>query len=578
MGEFGFLWPLLRRRAGWLLVSLALALVTLVAGLGLLAVSGWLLAGAALAGLAATVSFELFRPAALVRLCALSRTGGRYGERVVSHEATFRLLADLRVWFYARLAPLAPGSLQGFRSGELLNRLVADIQSLDNLFLRVLAPSVSAVCIGAGLYWLLGQWSWWWANAVVGCMTLAGVAVPALAARLGASSGAALSEELGRLRAELVETLQGLAEVLVYGAGEHRLQALAERELRYLALQRQMNRLQAGSAALQTLLSGLALWAALFIGTELVATGHLTGPLLAGLALTVLAAFEAVQPLPLAYQFLGQTRASARRLREVLDTPPTVVFPAHSARLPTHFELMLRGVSFAYRPGEPPVLRDLDLCVPAGGRLAVMGPSGAGKSTLAQLLVRFFDPTSGMIHLGGVDLSSFAETDLRRLVGMVSQRSHLFSASVRDNLLMARPDATEKALWQALEGARLADTVAALPAGLDTWLGESGMRLSGGQIRRLVVARMLLRDPPILILDEPTEGLDAATADELLAALDTLMTGRTVILISHRLQDLVAVERLALLEEGRLLGEGPVAEMCRHWPQLAELGEPPGRS
>jgi len=492
----------------------------------------------------------------------------------VSHEATFRLLADLRIWFYARLAPLAPGGLQRYRSGDLLNRLVADIQSLDNLFLRVLAPSLSALLVGIGLAWLLSRWSWIWAVAVLGCLAASGVLVPMLAGRLGAVPGAALSRELARLRGEVVDTVTGLAELLVYGAGQRQLDELARRQDHYLGLQRRMNRIQALSAALQTLLAGLALWAVLFIGAGLVAEGSLSGPWLAGLGLLVLAAFEVVQPLPLAYQFLGQTRASAGRLREVLESPPAVLFPARSANLPGHFDLILTDVSFAYR-ADTPVLRELSLSVAAGQRLAVVGPSGAGKSTLAQLLVRFFDPDRGSIQLGGVDLRALAEPDLRRLVGMVSQRSHLFSGSLRDNLLMARAEADEAGLWRALTGAQLDGFVGDLPDGLDTWLGEGGMRLSGGQIRRLAVARTLLRDPPVLILDEPTEGLDGATADALLATLGELMRGRTVILISHRLRDLAAVERVALLGEGQLLGEGPLAQMAARFPQLAELGEPP---
>lgn len=570
MRDVSFLWPLFRRRLGWMLLSCVLAMITVVSGLGLLAVAGWLLAGAALAG--SMIGFELFRPAALLRLFALTRTGGRYADRVVSHEATFRLLADVRIWFYEQLAPRSPGGLARFASGDLLNRLVADIQSLDNLFLRVLVPSISAVLVGSGLFILLGSWSWLWASAVVGCLILSGIGVPALVGRLGAAPGVALSRQLAAQRQGVVDLISGLPELLVYQGIDRHLETLQGQQRAFLDAQSAMNRLQGDSVALQTLLGGLALWLLLFLGIPLVSSGELTGPLLLGLGLVILAAFEVVQPLPLAYQYLGQTRTSAQRLGEILQTPPPVQFVDTAKRLPQGHHLSLQGLSFRYPSGQQ-ALHDLDLHLNEGDRVAVVGPSGAGKSTLAQLLVRFIDPDSGSIQLGGVDLRELPESVLRQQVGMVSQRSHLFSGTLRENLLMARPDATESALLEALRGAHLEDFVAGLPEGLDTWLGEAGMALSGGQIRRVAVARMLLRDPPILILDEPTEGLDGATATALLDTLVQVMQRRSVLLITHRLQDLTAVQRVLLLEDGRCLDEGPVAELCQRWPQLAELDE-----
>jgi ATP-binding cassette subfamily C protein CydC len=556
-----------------LAAATASGLAALLASVGLLALAGWFLASTALAGLAPAAAplFNFFFPSAGVRACAIARTLARYAERVLAHEATFRLLASLRVWFYQRLEPLAPAVLLGHRSGDLLNRIVADIDALDNLYLRVLAPGAAAL----GMALLLGAGLWWLAPPValvtLAALGVAGVAVPAGAQRAGVASGVALARTLADLRVQVVEGLQGLAELLVFGRGGAWLDDLAAHHRRLGAIQRRMSHIRGAAAAAVTASGGLAAVAALFLGAELVARGGLSGPHLALLTLAVLTAFEAVVPLPAAFQYLGRTREAGRRLLEVVESPPAVVFPPDGAPPPARWDLAFEGVGFAYHPQGPPVLADVTLRVPEGARLAVLGPTGAGKSTLGHLLVRFWDPTTGCIRLGGRNLRHLAEAHLRRSIAVVAQQPHLFNASIRENLRLAAPDAPEAHLWEALAAAELADFVRGLPWGLDTWVGEGGGLISGGQAQRLALARAVLQAAPVWLLDEPTEGLDRATAIRLLERVLRLTQGKTVLLITHRPTALEKMDAVAVLENGRIVEQGAPGELARMASRFAAL-------
>ncbi len=527
---------LFARYRRWMLLGMLLGLLALVSAVGLLSLAGWFLSAAALAGLvpASAYVFNVFYPSVGVRVFAIARTLARYAERIVSHDATFRILEGLRCWFYERLEPLAPGALGGFRSGDLLNRAVADIDALDNLYLRVLSPSVVAAALAALLTAFLWHFDAGIALWALGCLLAAGFAVPWAAGRAGTGTGRRLARATSDLRVGIVDTVTGLADLLVFGAADRWLEKVAAADDRLVRAQRRMSHIRGVSAGVTLALSGLAMLAVLYLGAGLVGDGALGGPELALVVLAVMASFEAVTPLAAAYQYLSHTRTAARRLVEIVETPPAVRFAAEPAGLPQTFDIRFEGVTFAYPGRGVKVLEDFSLAVGAGEHLAVRGETGCGKSTLIHLLVRFYDPQAGRILLGGRDLRSFAERELRRVFAVMPQQVHLFNGTLRDNLQVARPGATEQQMAEALAVARLSDFVARLPRGLDTWIGESGRLLSGGEARRLAAARLVLRDGPVWLLDEPTEGLDRVTEQEMTRALLARAAGRTVIWITHR--------------------------------------------
>lgn len=542
--------PHMRRMA----LGTLLGLTAVAAAVGLLSLAGWFLTAAAVAGttVAGGIAFNFFFPSIGVRIFAFTRTLARYGERIVCHDATFRILERLRIWCYRRIEPLAPAGMGHRQSGDLLNRLVEDVDTLDNLYLRVLSP-----CAAALVVILLVTGGLWWVEPVIamtasGFLLAGGFGVSAVAGRMAMQTGRRLGQYRAGLHARIVMGLQGLSELLVYGADRRYMDAVDEESRRVMDVQHRMSRITGLSNGLMTLVSGFAVWTVLYIGVGGMEAGRLSGPKLALAVLAVLAAFEAVWPLPQAFQFLGRTREAGRRLLEITEVEPPVRFPEASDAEPGLFDLRFDAVRFGYPGTELPVLERVDFRVEPGRRIAILGPTGSGKSTLVHLLVRFWDPDAGVIRIGGQDIRTFREPDLRRYVTVISQQAHIFNATLRDNLLMARPDATETDLGEALECARIDDFVAGLPEGLDTWLGEGGSRLSGGQARRVAVARGFLHDAPIWVLDEPTEGLDRTTERKLLEAVLERTMGKTLLLITHRSAVLERMDEILSLESGRI--------------------------
>ncbi|MCW8828087.1 MAG: cysteine/glutathione ABC transporter ATP-binding protein/permease CydC [Gammaproteobacteria bacterium] len=542
----------------WMALGVLLSFLTLLANVGLMAMSGWFIAAMAIAGLAG-VSMNYFTPAATIRTFAILRTVGRYGERLVTHEATFRVLAELRVWFYTRLEPLAPARLQQYRSGDLLSRIRSDIDTLDNLYLRIVVPVAVALLglIAVALFLLLYHPPL--ALIVIPFLLLAGVGVPLLVQRLGRLPGHEMVTHTAALNANAVDGLQGMSELLVYGAAERHNAQWQTHSRRLSAAQGRMSRLNGLSQAALGLSTNLAAWLVALMAIPLLASGELERPELAMLILFTIASFELVMPLPLAFQMLGQTLSAARRVFEIIDAEPQAPEPAAPSPEPEQFGITLEGVGFRYDKTELPALKGINLALPPGHRVAVIGATGSGKSTLLNLLLRFWDPQQGRISLGGHDLRNYHGNDLRRHIAVVSQHSHLFTTTLRQNLLLANPQANEAQLLAALEVAQLKRFVDELPDGLDTWIGETGLTLSGGQARRMAIARALLKDAPILLLDEPTEGLDAATEQAVMQAIYRLMQGRTVLLITHRLVGLDAMDEIVVLDRGAITERG-----CHH--------------
>jgi ATP-binding cassette subfamily C protein CydC len=366
-----------------------------------------------------------------------------------------------------------------------------------------------------------------------------------------------LNDRLADMRSLLVEGIHGLAALLSCCAEGRFLFRLDSRHQALVKNQKAMSRVTGLTTALMGLTAGLATTATLFIGVTAAGAGGLSSPQLAMLTLAVMAAFEAVSALPTAYQYLGQTRRSGARLQEVTNAQPAVRYPQQSKHPQGAWDIDLRGVTFYYQGADQPALDRIDLHIPAGRHLAVMGGTGAGKSTLLYLLARFEDPWEGAIRLAGHPLADFTEEDLRRAICIIDQRSHIFSGTIGDNLLLARPDAGNEELWNALDIVRMRDFVHSLPKGLDTWVGEAGRLLSGGQAKRLAVARLLLSQAPIWILDEPTEGLDAETADIMIKDMLERGKDKTVIMVTHRAEAVRQLDEVVILTSGRIVASGP---------------------
>ena len=559
----GRLLRLSRRYWSWMALGALLSTLTVLANVGLMAVAGWFIAAMAVAG-AAGVLMNYFLPAALIRLFAILRTGGRYLERLVTHEATFRLLSELRVWFYHRIEPLAPARLQSYRSGDLLGRIQADIDTLHHAYLRVLVPLLVAVSGVAVVVAVLCLYSRWVALLVLTLLLLTGIAVPLLMRRAGERSGTLVVETRSDLRAAVIDGVQGMGELRVYGAAHRQAQEIESLTQRLSAEQMRLSRLSGISEGTVGLCASLAMWGTVLITVALVGRGALHPADLPMLALLVVASFEAVGPLPLAFQKLGETFAAARRVFELVDARPEIVAVRTQSPRPRDSGLTMRGVRLRYDDRDPWALDGLDLDLTSGRCMAVIGPTGAGKSSIVRVLVRFWEYQEGEVRLGGHDLRSYHPEDVRNLVAVVSQDTHLFNTTILENLRIAAPDADEQAIIRAARAAQVHDFIAGLPDGYHTYVGEAGVRLSAGQARRVAIARALLKDAPILLLDEPTENLDPQTEHAVLEAIDRLMAGRTVLLITHKLAVLQnRVDEVLVLEAGRIVERGTHTELMR---------------
>jgi ATP-binding cassette subfamily C protein CydC len=566
------LFGLMRGHLGRMALGVLVGAVAAAAGIGLMALSGWFIAACAWAGLApaTAVAFNFFFPSVGVRALAILRTLTRYLERLLTHEATFRILASTRVWFYGAIEPLAPAGLQRFRAADLLNRLVADIDALDQIYLRALAPTGVAAIVSLLLFGILQAFDRALALSVWSVLALAGIGVPLASARTASRTGRRIAADTAELRVRTVEALHGMAELSLFGAGPDRREAIGRSQSALTDGQRRMALIRGAASAGIQCLAGVALVLVLYAGAGLVRGGRMEGAHLAMAALATAAAFEVVFALPGAYQFFGRSREALRRLAEIADAPAAIEFPPVSGAAATGHSLELTGVCFRYHPGLPAALDGIDLHVAAGERVAIVGESGAGKSTLADLIARIHDPESGVVRLGGVGLREMSERDLRDSVVVLSQQAHLFSTTVRRNLALGRPEASDEQLRAALRVARALEFVDGLPQGLDTWVGEGGNRLSAGQARRLAVARAVLKDAPVWVLDEPTEGLDRTTEAELVESLFEATQGRAVVWITHRMVGLDAMDRVVVLAGGRVVDQGTHSELLASNARYAE--------
>ncbi|MEV8127013.1 thiol reductant ABC exporter subunit CydD [Streptomyces sp. NPDC085944] len=555
-------------RSGRLVLALLLGTLALGSAVGLMATSGYLISRAS----EQPPVLYLMVAVTATRAFGIGRAVFRYAERLVSHDAVLRMLADTRVAVYRRVERLAPAGLRRSRRGDLLSRLVADVDALQDYWLRWLLPAGGALIVSAASVgftaWLLPE-----AGAVLAVGLLAaGAGVPLVTAAVARRAERRLAPAKGVLATRVTDLLTGTAELTVAGALAGRAAEARRADGALTSIASRAATATALGDGLTALVSGVTVAGAALVGVQAVADGRLAGVALAVVVLTPLAAFEAVLGLPLAVQYRQRVLRSAERVYEVLDAPEPVREPETPRQAPTSpFPLVLKGLSARHAGQDGDALAELDLTLAEGRRVAVVGPSGSGKTTLAQVLLRFLDADAGSYTLAGVDAYALVGDAVRRLVGLCAQDAHLFDSSVRENLLLARKDATQGELRDVLARARLLEWADSLPDGLDTLVGEHGARLSGGQRQRLALARALLADFPVLVLDEPAEHLDLPTADALTTDLLAATEGRTTLLITHRLAGLRAVDEVIVLDRGRVVQRGTYAELAAVPGPLQEM-------
>lgn len=556
----------------WPRVCLALLLsaLTVTSHIGLMATSSYLLARAALQ----PPIMDLMITIVGVRFFGISRAVFRYFERLVSHDVTFRVLSRMRMIVYKGIEPLAPARLKELRSGDLLSRIVGDVEVQQNLFLRVLAPPLVAVLVLLGYGGFLAYFNQGFTMILAAFFLAAGVALPLLVRALGRGIGQMKIQAKARMYTFILDSLQGMPEMLAFGQTGAVFQRIQEAQSELSHSERRMAKVTGTANALMGMSSHLGMLAVLVLGIILVEGGQIDGVLLGMLALGVLSSFEAVATLPAGQQYLEENEAAGRRLKHLIDEGRNLEKEKGRLDAPgLEPELAFENVRFRYEPDGPWVLDNISVKIPRGRRIGIVGQSGAGKSTLVNLLVRFWEPAAGEIRLGGVNIKELTPQVVRENMGIVSQKPYLFHATIKENLLLAKPEATDEELYEAARRARIHDFILSLPQGYDCLTGEEGMKLSGGQQQRLAIARVLLKDAPILILDEATSGLDPVTERELKEELFALAENRTLIVITHHLELVKDMDEILVLGKGRILEQGKHEELMRKEGQYRRLWE-----
>jgi thiol reductant ABC exporter CydC subunit len=555
-------------RRGQLILSIALGAGAILAAVGLLAVAGVLISKAALRPEILTLTIFTVG----VRALAIARALLRYGERLVSHDLAFRVLADLRVRFFERLIPLVPEGLRGIRSGDVLSRFVGDVDTLQDLYLRALGPpliGILAIALLAGAVAIVLPAG---ALVLVVAMLIAGLLLPALAARAGRRSGLREAPARAQLSAELVELVSGAAELAVYGREQQWAERIEAADSKLAATERPGAWISGVTSGAGVAIGGAAMIAVAAIGVQATAAGQLDGVLLAGIVFLTIGAFEAVVGLPDAAQRLTACAQAAARLEGVTEAPIPVSDPPAPIPVPSDGSLSFEDVSVRFEGREQAALSCVSAALAPGSRIALVGASGAGKTTLASCAVRFLDPSSGRVTLGGVDIRELSQDALRSAIRLVSQEAYLFTTTIAQNVRLAAPEASDDQITAALSRAGLGAWIASLPEGIETLVGEEGTEVSGGQRGRIALARGLIAPSQIVILDEPTANLDAAGARELLSAIGSERSDRrAMMVITHTVDGLEEFDEIIVLEAGAVVERGTWGDLIAAKGALARL-------
>ncbi|EQA06514.1 cysteine/glutathione ABC transporter ATP-binding protein/permease CydC [Glaesserella parasuis] len=541
---FPFL-ALYKTHFGRLTLGIILAITSLTASIGLLSLSGWFLAASALVG--SSLLFNFFYPSSGVRGLAIGRTISRYFERLVTHDATFRVLANLRIAVFSKLIPLSPAGLNRYRHSELLNRLVADVDTLDTLYLNLLSPFISAIMVilfmGIGLSFVSPLLAW----VICGSLVVLLLIFPTLFYHLGRKLGKIAIQSRATYRSQFIEWIQLNGEFLLFGVLSKATDRLKQTEQQWLKAQSHESQLGGLSNALLMFINGILVTAVIYLSAAAINVPQADNPeaLIALVVFCVLASLEILMPIGMAFLHLGQVIEAAERISEITAQQPTVQFNGTAQWKQTEANqplISFNQVSFSYSPEHEQVLNHISFEIKKGERIAILGKTGSGKSTIFQLLTRNYDATSGEILLNGCNIKDYPEKTLRQQIAVLSQRVHIFSNTLRENLRFGNPQATDEALSEALAKVNLSYLLE--EQGLDLWLGEGGRPLSGGEQRRLGLARLLLSTADILLLDEATEGLDRDTEQQILKQILSHTQGKTLLMITHRLNGLEQFDRV----------------------------------
>jgi len=544
----GFMKPL----RGWILISTMTGFSTVAAGVGLLGTSAYLIASAAFHPSIAELSVAVVG----VRFFGISRGVFRYLDRLVSHHVNFRLLSILRIWFYDCLKLLAPARLIHYQRGDLLSRAIGDIDALDQFYVRAVSPVISAIFATVGFSLLVGSW-----NVRLGWILAAGLSVtsfvlPALVYIFSQDPAKQLVDQWAILSQTMLDTLRGAAEMMVFQQQEEELTQINRVSL-------QTNRAQVGLAHSQGLSNGMnavltqgTVALMLLVGIPLVRTGELDGIMLAVIVLITMASFEISIPIAQAAQFWESSLQAARRLFEMADQQPAIIEPVIPVSVPEKPNILIRNLSFQYHGNLPLAADHLNINLSYGRKIALVGENGSGKTTILNLLMRFWDCQPGEILIDGILVQEFSPKELRQRIGYVSPGGAIFQTTLRQNLLLANPGALDADLLRVLDSVQLGEWVQTLPDGLDTWLGASGLTISGGQLQRIQLARGLLMDAPIYLLDEPTTHLDVETENRLISLFRSIFQNRSLVWVTHRLVGLDWLDEILVLENGRVVERG----------------------
>jgi ATP-binding cassette subfamily C protein CydC len=563
---------LLKPQLPLMLLGALLSVITVLANISLLAVSGWFITLMAIAGTTG-ITVNYFTPAAIIRFLAIVRTAGRYAERMLTHRATFNALAHLRHYFYQQLEPLLPYYQLDLRSGDLLARLQQDIDNLDNFYLRVLLPivvaliSVPIVCYALAIFSPAIAW------VMLSALLIVALILPGISYLASTNLAKEKSYLESHLTEELVNGIGAIKTLLVYQVGISYQRSIASITRQYYGVRYRLVKINAGLSAITFLLIHLSALGCLYILLPQLSTGEVDSKSLVAVILLVLVSFETVSSMPLALQLLPQSLASAARLFAIIDKEkPTVLGVETIKQGDIHFD----NLTFNYPDQKVASLVDINLSINVGEKVAIIGASGAGKSTLVNLLMGFWptgkalsstnEHSKGVVTIAGCDLSLIERESLRQHIALMSQQGHIFDASIADNLRLAKHDATDEEMRKVCQLVNLTDFIDSLPNGLDTWLGSTGTGLSGGQVQRLQIAQLLLRSARILILDEPTKGLDRRNEEEVMNNIlaHVKQQKQSLLVITHKPLMLEKMDKIIVMEQGKIIAQGSHKQLYSH--------------
>ena len=553
-------WRLLRlsyEYRWWMALAAFTGFLTIGSSIGLLMTSAYIITKAALHPSVGELQVAIVG----VRFFGIARGIFRYAERLISHNITFKLLAKFRVWFYKSIGPLAPAGLSNFRSGDLLARMVSDVESLEHVYIRVIFPPFVAILITALMWTLFGIFNVMFSVIITLALAVAGVAVPVFTAKINKVIGERFIEVRSKLKTLSVDLAHGLTELIVYGKEKEFSNEINSLNKEYNKLQFRMSFIDGLNEGLILFVLNLTIIGIMLVGIPQINIGALSGIDLAVMIVGAMASFEAVLPIPTMAQHFESSMRAANRIFEITDKTPSVLNSENPVVNVKSYDLEFKNVSFSYSEGNDSALRNVSFSLPEKKKIAIVGASGSGKSTLLNLTARFYDVTKGAILLGETDIKRIDIEVLRRQFSHVSQSTHIFAGTVEDNLRVGKPEATTEEMTTALIKANVYDTFFEKHNGLKTWLGEGGSKISGGERQRLAIARAILKDAPILVFDEPTANLDSENEQKIIKTILNISEEKSLLFITHRLVSLSEFDEILVMKKGEIVERGTEKEL-----------------